>query len=269
MCEQELLKCVEAGEEWGDVDDRLLFRGPRVRMGFHFGRPRATTEPRYRATCFAGAVVRCAAAVAMLAEGGQVLVSDAFRRSLANAHEAAASRLRPVVGRKLEALISACGDDDEGRREILRVFEWQVEGLEARLFACDALGRASGADPMVPSTPSTDSPLSSRRLSMDSSRRGSATCERDEAIAARGDGREDELHTCALNPNEISTTTTNDNTSASSGSLGGPVDGTPVYLTSANLCRYASICARSACSIHVCLTRLLAGRTGGSSATRT
>jgi hypothetical protein len=29
-----------AAEEWGDVDDRILYRGLRVRMGIHVGWPR-------------------------------------------------------------------------------------------------------------------------------------------------------------------------------------------------------------------------------------
>lgn len=29
-----------ASEEWGDTDDRVIYRGLRVRMGVHVGRPR-------------------------------------------------------------------------------------------------------------------------------------------------------------------------------------------------------------------------------------
>lgn len=35
-----------AAEEWGDVDDRILFRGLRVRMGVHIGHPRMVPTQR-------------------------------------------------------------------------------------------------------------------------------------------------------------------------------------------------------------------------------
>jgi hypothetical protein len=54
---QELLGCPAAAEEWGNVHDRLLFRGPRVRMGFHFGRPKAAREPVYKSVQYAGTLL--------------------------------------------------------------------------------------------------------------------------------------------------------------------------------------------------------------------
>ncbi len=42
---QELLKFEAAAEEVGGVEDKVLYRGPRVRMGIHFGKPKSHKDP--------------------------------------------------------------------------------------------------------------------------------------------------------------------------------------------------------------------------------
>jgi class 3 adenylate cyclase len=61
-----------AAEEWGDTDDRLIFRGLRVRMGIHFGEPRRVRDPMTRRIEYYGPVVNAAARITALTHGGQV-----------------------------------------------------------------------------------------------------------------------------------------------------------------------------------------------------
>jgi len=66
-----------AGEEFSATkDDLLLFKGVRVRMGVHVGRPKAVRDPMTRRMEYSGPVVDEVARLATLAQGGQVLVSS-------------------------------------------------------------------------------------------------------------------------------------------------------------------------------------------------
>jgi class 3 adenylate cyclase len=70
-----LLEHPGAGEEWGDTDDRVLFRGLRVRMGIHVGSPRSKRDPTTRRVEYSGAAIDIAARITALTHGGQILVS--------------------------------------------------------------------------------------------------------------------------------------------------------------------------------------------------
>ncbi len=61
-----------AAEEWGDTDDRVIFKGLRVRMGVHVGRPRVIRDPMTRKVDYMGPCVNIAARITALAHGGQV-----------------------------------------------------------------------------------------------------------------------------------------------------------------------------------------------------
>jgi hypothetical protein len=45
---EELIAHPGAAEEWGDTDDRVLYRGLRVRMGIHWGLPKCVRDPMTR-----------------------------------------------------------------------------------------------------------------------------------------------------------------------------------------------------------------------------
>jgi class 3 adenylate cyclase len=64
-----------AAEEWGDTDDRVLFRGLRVRMGIHVGSPKGKRDPTTRRVEYSGPAVDIAARITALTHGGQILVS--------------------------------------------------------------------------------------------------------------------------------------------------------------------------------------------------
>lgn len=74
---KELLDHPGAAEEWGDTDDRVLFKGLRVRMGIHFGQPRAARDPMTRRVEYIGPVVNAAARITAMTHGGQILLSSA------------------------------------------------------------------------------------------------------------------------------------------------------------------------------------------------
>ncbi len=67
-----LLEHSGASEEWGDTDDRLIFKGLRVRMGVHVGRPRLIRDPILRKVEYMGPCVDIAARITALTHGGQV-----------------------------------------------------------------------------------------------------------------------------------------------------------------------------------------------------
>jgi class 3 adenylate cyclase len=72
-----LLQHPAAAEEWGDTDDRLIFRGLRVRMGVHVGEPRKLFNAMSRRAEYVGPTVNTAARITTMAHGGQILVSEA------------------------------------------------------------------------------------------------------------------------------------------------------------------------------------------------
>jgi class 3 adenylate cyclase len=77
-----LLEHPGAAEEWGDTDDRVMFKGLRVRMGVHAGTPKMVRDPMTRRVEYIGPVVNAAARITALAHGGQVLVSEAAQRKM-------------------------------------------------------------------------------------------------------------------------------------------------------------------------------------------
>lgn len=79
-----LLKHPGAAEEWGDVDDKVLFRGLRVRMGIHIGEPRVGKDPTTRRMDYYGSPVNFAASITAMAHGGQIVISEAVRAKLAS-----------------------------------------------------------------------------------------------------------------------------------------------------------------------------------------
>jgi class 3 adenylate cyclase len=66
----ELVAHPGAAEEWGDHDDRVLFKGLRVRMGVHWGKPRMVRDPMTRRVEYIGPVVNAAARITALTHGG-------------------------------------------------------------------------------------------------------------------------------------------------------------------------------------------------------
>jgi class 3 adenylate cyclase len=66
-----------AAEEWGDTDDRILYKGLRVRMGVHVGSPRMVRDPMTRRVEYIGPVINAAARITAMTHGGQILVSGA------------------------------------------------------------------------------------------------------------------------------------------------------------------------------------------------
>ncbi len=61
-----------AAPEWGDVDDRVLYKGLRVRMDIHVGAPLLVRDPMSRRYEYVGVPVNLTAHITSLAHGGQV-----------------------------------------------------------------------------------------------------------------------------------------------------------------------------------------------------
>eukprot|EP01105_Mastigella_eilhardi_P011117 TRINITY_DN2567_c1_g1_i3.p1 TRINITY_DN2567_c1_g1~~TRINITY_DN2567_c1_g1_i3.p1 ORF type:complete len:1447 (+),score=354.88 TRINITY_DN2567_c1_g1_i3:1597-5937(+) len=72
-----------ASSEMISADGRVLFRGLRVRMGVHVGKPQCTPNPTVGRMDYMGAMVNKAARIAGLACGGRVLASEAFWKAVA------------------------------------------------------------------------------------------------------------------------------------------------------------------------------------------
>jgi class 3 adenylate cyclase len=66
-----------SAEEWGDTDDRVLFKGLRVRMGVHIGTPRVVRDLMTRRVEYIGPAVNAAARITALTHGGQIVLSQA------------------------------------------------------------------------------------------------------------------------------------------------------------------------------------------------
>ncbi len=62
-----------AAMEWGDTDDRVIFKGLRVRIGLHVGNPKWIRDPVTRKIEYMGPCVNIAARITALAHGGQVI----------------------------------------------------------------------------------------------------------------------------------------------------------------------------------------------------
>jgi class 3 adenylate cyclase len=74
---EHLLDHPGAAEEWGDTDDRVIYKGLRVRMGVHVGQPRMVRDPMTRRVEYIGPVINAAARITAMTHGGQVLLSGA------------------------------------------------------------------------------------------------------------------------------------------------------------------------------------------------
>ena len=72
-----LLNHPGAAEEWGDSDERIVFKGLRVRMGVHVGQPRMVRDPMTRRVEYIGPVINAAARITAMTHGGQILLSAA------------------------------------------------------------------------------------------------------------------------------------------------------------------------------------------------
>jgi hypothetical protein len=70
-------------EEWGDTDDKVLFKGLRVRMVIHVGTPKAIKDAPTRRVEYSGPAVDLTARprLTALTHGGQILLShDVYKR---------------------------------------------------------------------------------------------------------------------------------------------------------------------------------------------
>jgi class 3 adenylate cyclase len=97
-----------AEELWdGGHDDgeRVIYRGLRVRMGVHAGRPRHVRDALTRRVEYVGSTVNAAARMTALAHGGQVVVSQQARDKLrAEASSAAELELGEADEKRLKRL---------------------------------------------------------------------------------------------------------------------------------------------------------------------
>ncbi len=69
---EELVKHEGAAEEWGDTDDRVIFKGLRVRMGVHVGKAQQVRDPMTRKFEYVGPAVNVSARITAMSHGGQV-----------------------------------------------------------------------------------------------------------------------------------------------------------------------------------------------------
>ena len=74
-----------AAEEWGHTDDRVVFKGLRVRMGVNAGAARAVKDAMTRRVEYVGPTVNAAARITALTHGGQVLLAQSAYDKLAAA----------------------------------------------------------------------------------------------------------------------------------------------------------------------------------------
>lgn len=70
-----LLEHPGAAEELANTDDRVVFRGLRVRMGVHLGQPQMTRDPLTRRVQYHGPAVNDTGHLTALTHGGQVVMS--------------------------------------------------------------------------------------------------------------------------------------------------------------------------------------------------
>jgi hypothetical protein len=114
-----------AAEEWSDIDDRVLFKGLRVRMGVHVGQPRTVRDPMTRRIEFIGPVVNAAARITALTHGGQIVLSEAAFTKLKGSDLDKEGSKRLVCLGKFEMPDAPRG---------VRLFELKPRGLEGRFF---------------------------------------------------------------------------------------------------------------------------------------
>jgi serine/threonine protein kinase len=120
-----LLEHPGAAEEWGDTDDRVLFRGLRVRMGVHMGIPKVVRDPMTRRVEYIGAVVNTAARITAITHGGQILISHLVAQRVRDSELAQEKNRLACLG-KFEMIDS----EPEGAK----LYELKSRGLEGRFF---------------------------------------------------------------------------------------------------------------------------------------
>jgi adenylate cyclase len=74
---QEILNSVH-GQEVGDADENVIFKGLSVRMGIHWGTPVWEVDPVTKRMDYFGPMVNRAARISSVADGGQITVSSDF-----------------------------------------------------------------------------------------------------------------------------------------------------------------------------------------------
>nr|WIL05220.1 serine/threonine kinase [Pithovirus mammoth] len=115
-----LLEHPGAAEEWGDTDDRILFRGLRVRMGVHLGFPRISKDPTTRKIEYTGLAINIAARITSITHGGQIIFSHEVFEKLPSI-ELAAKKVLPL----------GKFDFSEGQ---VKLYEMKADGLDGRFF---------------------------------------------------------------------------------------------------------------------------------------
>ncbi len=68
-----LLEHPGASEEWASTENRLIYRGLRVRMGVHVGKPKQVRDSMTRKMEYLGPCVNVVAYITAMAHGGQVM----------------------------------------------------------------------------------------------------------------------------------------------------------------------------------------------------
>ncbi|AVK75014.1 serine-threonine kinase [Pandoravirus quercus] len=134
-----LLDHPAAAEEWGGVDDRVLFCGIRARMGIHTGAPRITRDPATKRVAYIGPTVDATARITALAHGGQVVLSAAAYKALADDTDAGGAHhwITRRVGRvDLPDVVSSIHT---------ALYELTVPGLEGRFFGAGMIAAESTA----------------------------------------------------------------------------------------------------------------------------
>ena len=142
-----LLEHPDAPRSGAATDDRVVFKGLRVRMGVHVGTPKTVRDPITRRVEYTGPVVNAAARITALAHGGQILFSEAAARQARLSEERPQPRPRsstiPVVwyalGRYLRCKQSCRPENSYSRvsrmNQETELYEVKVaRRLEARFF---------------------------------------------------------------------------------------------------------------------------------------
>jgi class 3 adenylate cyclase len=121
---KDLLTHPGAAPEWGDVDDRVLYKGLRVRMGIHVGAPKLIRDPMSRRYEYVGVPVNLTARITALAHGGQILLSGA-----------AFNKVKSTELAKEDKRLQRLGTFDIPEQpQGTRLYELKARGLEGRFF---------------------------------------------------------------------------------------------------------------------------------------
>jgi serine/threonine protein kinase/2',3'-cyclic-nucleotide 2'-phosphodiesterase (5'-nucleotidase family) len=119
-----LLAHPAAAEELGDVEDKVIFKGLRVRMGVNYGQPKLVKDPVSRRIEYIGPIVNVAARITALAHGGQILISSKVKKLLKE-ESLGKEKNRIHFYRMLTGT----------KKKDSKLFEVKVRGLESRFFA--------------------------------------------------------------------------------------------------------------------------------------